>query len=303
MKKLRRILSLLLGLCVVAGLGLYTLQNLRSSSDFLSRIPPYDGQVSIALSENEPDFPDQDKTTQSFERYSPLDLRGRCGAAYANVGRETMPTGERESIFQVKPSGWQTARYDFVDGQSLYNRCHLIGWMLTGENANEQNLITGTRYFNVQGMLPYELRVADYVRETGNHVLYRVTPHYGPGELVARGVEMEALSVEDAGAGIRFHVYIYNVQPGVGIDYATGESWLVEAPNSGGSNGEGQESSREENPGNSDADYVLNISSRKFHLPPCSGAKDISDNNRREYTGSREELLAQGYTPCGSCKP
>lgn len=303
MKKPRRILSLLLGLCVAAGLGLYTLRNLRSSSDFLSQLPPFDGQVSIVLQENEPSFPDQDKTALSFERYSPLDLRGRCGAAYANVGRETMPTGERESISQIKPSGWQTARYDFVDGQSLYNRCHLIGWMLTGENANEQNLITGTRYFNVQGMLPYELRVADYVRETGNHVLYRVTPHYGPGELVARGVEMEALSVEDAGAGIRFHVYIYNVQPGVGIDYATGESWPVEDPNSGSSNREGQEGSREENLDNSDTDYVLNINSRKFHLPTCSGAKDISENNRREYTGSREELLAQGYAPCGSCKP
>lgn len=287
MKKLRRNLSLLLGLCVAAGLGFYTLQNLRSSSDFLEQLPPYEGEISVTLDGSLPHFPEQDKTDRSFERYSQLDYLGRCGSAYANVGPETMPTREREPIGMVRPSGWQTVRYDFVDGSYLYNRCHLIGYQLTAENANELNLITGTRYFNVQGMLPYENQVADYVRETGNHVLYRVTPVYDGLDLVARGVEMEALSVEDGGTGLCFHVFVYNVQPGVDIDYATGESRPVEVSGSEGA----------------DELYILNVSTLKFHLPTCSGAQDIKEGNRREYTGSRETLLIRGYTPCGSCNP
>lgn len=287
MKKLRRNLSLLLGLCVAAGLGFYTLQNLRSSSDFLEQLPPYEGEISVTLDGSLPHFSGQDKTDRSFERYSQLDYLGRCGSAYANVGPETMPTREREPIGMVRPSGWQTVRYDFVDGGYLYNRCHLIGYQLTAENANELNLITGTRYFNVQGMLPYENQVADYVRETGNHVLYRVTPVYDGLDLVARGVEMEALSVEDGGTGLCFHVFVYNVQPGVDIDYATGESRPVEVSGSEGA----------------DELYILNVSTLKFHLPTCSGAQDIKEGNRREYTGSRETLLIRGYTPCGSCNP
>lgn len=303
MKNPRRILPVLLALCAAAGLGLYTLQTQRSSSRLLEQLPPYDGQPVVILNENQPNFPAQDKTSRAFEEYSPLDLLGRCGPAYANVGRETMPTGERESIGEVKPSGWQSVKYDFVDGESLYNRCHLIGWQLTGENANEQNLITGTRYLNVQGMLPYENEVADYVRRTGNHVLYRVTPIYSGTDLVARGVEMEAWSVEDEGAEICFHVYAYNVQPGVDIDYATGENRPAKAPNTMGSNGEGQGSSHWEGQESAGGDYVLNVSSQKFHLPSCPGAKAISEKKRREYTGSREDLLSQGYTPCGSCDP
>lgn len=287
MKKPRRILSTLLGLCVAVGLGFYTLQNLRSSSDFLERLPPYEGEISVTLDGGLPHFPGQDKTDRSFERYSQLDYLGRCGSAYANVGPETMPTREREPIGMVRPSGWQTVRYDFVDGSYLYNRCHLIGYQLTAENANELNLITGTRYFNVQGMLPYENQVADYVRETGNHVLYRVTPVYDGLDLVARGVEMEALSVEDGGTGLCFHVFVYNVQPGVDIDYATGESRPVEVSGSEGA----------------DDLYILNVGTLKFHLPTCSGAQDIKEGNRREYTGSRETLLIRGYTPCGSCNP
>ena len=194
---------------------LYTLDNL----------PDYTGEPYVELNGNIPDFPDRDKTPTSFERYSQLDYLDRCGAAYANVGLETMPTEERGPVGQIKPSGWHTVRYDFVDGQYLYNRCHLIGYQLTGENANELNLITGTRYLNVTGMLPFENAVAGYVKETGNHVLYRVTPIFEDADLVARGVEMEALSVEDDGAGVCFHVFVYNVQPGVVIDYETGESW------------------------------------------------------------------------------
>ena len=226
-------------------------------------------------------------TSSSYEVYSPLDSLGRCGAASACVGLDLMPTEERGSIGQVKPSGWQTVKYDCVDGKYLYNRCHLIGFQLTGENANKQNLITGTRYMNVDGMLPFENMVADYVKETENHVLYRVTPMYTGDDLVAAGVLMEAKSVEDGGEGVCFNVYVYNCQPGVEIDYATGESWLE-----GG-----------ERPDDAGTSYVLNTSSKKFHLSDCSGAASMKEENRQEFTGSRESLLDQGYQPCGTCKP
>lgn len=190
----------------------------------LDSIPDFSGKPYVVIHDNVPDFPDSDKTTQSFERYSNLDSLGRCGPAYANIGRDLMPTKKRGPIGQVKPLGWQTVKYDNVDGKYLYNRCHLIGYQLTAENANRKNLITGTRYLNVDGMLPFENMVADYVKETGNHVLYRVTPIFKGDDLVARGVQMEAYSVEDEGAGIEFNVFVYNNQPGVVIDYKTGKS-------------------------------------------------------------------------------
>ena len=179
-------------------------------------------------SDNQPSFTSDDYTTTAFEKYTELDYLGRCGVTYACVGVEIMPTEERGSIGQVKPTGWVTAKYDFVDGKYLYNRCHLIGFQLTGENANTRNLITGTRYMNTEGMLPFENMIADYVKETENHVLYRVTPIFDGENLVASGVQMEAYSVEDNGDGICFNVYVYNVQPGIIIDYATGESRLAE---------------------------------------------------------------------------
>ena len=188
-------------------------------------VPAYSGEPYTAVNNNEPYFTSDNLTTEAFENYSELDALGRCGVAYANVCLETMPTEKRGSISEVKPTGWHSVKYDNVDGKSLYNRCHLIGYQLTAENANQQNLITGTRYLNVDGMLPFENQVADYVASTGNHVLYRVTPAFVDTELVARGVEMEAYSVEDQGRGVCFHVYCYNVQPGVEIDYATGENW------------------------------------------------------------------------------
>lgn len=194
----------------------------------LSEIPEYSGEPYIEINGNEPDFPEADWEEESFETYSELDEQGRCGTAYANVGTDLMPTEERGSIGQVKPTGWHTVKYDIVDGKYLYNRCHLIGYQLSGENANENNLITGTRYLNVEGMLPFENMVADYVKETGNHVLYRVTPVFDGNNLVASGVQMEAFSVEDAGEGISYNVYVYNVQPGIEIDYATGESAAIE---------------------------------------------------------------------------
>ena len=177
------------------------------------------------LNGNQPSFTREEIVAEGYEFYSELDYLGRCGYTMACLGREMMPTGERGSISSVKPSGWMQAQYDIVDGGNLYNRCHLIGWQLSGEDANKNNLITGTRYMNVEGMLPFENMVADYIKETGNHVMYRATPVYEGEELVARGVQLEAWSVEDHGAGICFHVYVYNVQPGIVIDYATGESW------------------------------------------------------------------------------
>lgn len=201
-----------------------------SSSFSLDDIPAFSGEPYVVLNNNLPNFTEEDMTTASFELYGDLDQLGRCSTAYANVGSDLMPTQKRGSISSVKPSGWHSVQYDHVDGKSLYNRCHLIGYQLTGENANKKNLITGTRYLNVDGMLPFENMVADYVKETNNHVLYRVTPIFQSDYLVADGVEMEAWSVEDDGEGICFHIFAYNVQPGVTIDYATGESWLSEEP-------------------------------------------------------------------------
>lgn len=191
-----------------------------------SQIPAYSGSPYIAINDNEPTFTNEEKSTNSFETYSPLDELGRCGVAYANVGMDLMPTEKRGNISSVKPTGWHSVKYDHVDGKNLYNRCHLIGYQLTAENANDRNLITGTRYLNVEGMLPFENMIADYIKETGNHVLYRVEPIFEGDNLVASGVRMEAYSVEDEGEGISFNVFAYNVQPGVVINYATGESKL-----------------------------------------------------------------------------
>lgn len=264
----------------------------------LSSIPAYSGKPYVAINGNVPNFSEEDLTTKSFEKYSPLDKLGRCGAAFANVSRDTMPKEDRGSISSVKPSGWVQAKYDCVDGKSLYNRCHLIGFQLTAENANEKNLITGTRYMNVDGMLPFENMVADYVKETGNHVLYRVTPVFKGGNLVVSGVQMEAFSVEDKGEGICFNVYCYNVQPGVEIDYATGKSRLA---NSGAAKTESKVCPTGEE--YAVKNFVLNKNSKKFHKPDCSGAKDISAKNKENFKGSRNELISKGYEPCGICKP
>ena len=221
--KLRRtlaavLLSLLALLTLLCGCDQFA--PVQSASVDLAAIPEYSGQPYVTLEENQPDFTLEDFTLDPFETYSRLDYLGRCGPAYANVCIDTMPTEERESISEVEPTGWVNRPYDFVDGEYLYNRCHLIGFQLTGENANERNLITGTRYMNVEGMLPFENLVADYVASTGNHVLYRVSPVFEGDNLVASGVQMEAISVEDEGEGVCFNVYVYNVQPGVEIGRA-----------------------------------------------------------------------------------
>lgn len=258
--------------------------------DDLAEIPEFSGSSYVAINGNQPYFTEEDYTTDSYEYYSPLDNLGRCGVVMACIGEDIMPTGERGEIGQVKPTGWVTAKYDFVDGKYLYNRCHLIGWQLTGENANEQNLITGTRYLNVDGMLPFENMVDDYIEETGNHVLYRVTPIFKDNDLVARGVTIEAWSVEDDGEGICFNVYCYNNQPCVEIDYATGKSWLSDTPTT-------------ENNASTDTEYVLNTKSKKIHLPDCSSVAKIEEDNKEVTDKSKEELLREGYEPCGSCKP
>lgn len=286
------VLSLLLSGCE---LGLpQENQQASAVSVSLEEVPAYSGSPYVELDGNQPGFSLEERTTDSFETYSTLDALGRCGPAYACIGQDLMPTEDRESISSVHPTGWVQAEYSFVDGGSLYNRCHLIGFQLTGENANEENLITGTRYMNVEGMLPFENMVADYIKETGNHVLYRAAPIFEGENLVASGVVMEAFSVEDEGEGVCFHVYVYNVQPGVEIDYATGESWET-----GDSASSALESQAEEQ----ETDYVLNTSSKKFHRPDCPSVDSMSGKNRQEYHGTREELIAQGYEPCGSCNP
>lgn len=228
----------LLSLCLVLVMSgvVYFEQDIRNLFDAnektqtvsyeIESIPDYNGSSYVVLENNQPDFSEGDYTPESFEEYSELDSLNRCGVAFANVGKETMPTEERGSIGQIKPSGWHTVKYDIVSGKYLYNRCHLIGYQLTGENANPNNLITCTRNMNASVMVKFENDVADYIKETGNHVLYRVTPVFEGDNLLASGVQIEAESVEDKGEGIQFNVYIYNVQEGISIDYKTGESSL-----------------------------------------------------------------------------
>ena len=270
-----------------------------SSGTFqLSDIPEYSGSPYVAVNGNVPYFSESDLTDVSFESYSDLDALGRCGVAYASVSTDTMPTEKRGSIGEVKPTGWHNKKYDFVDGKYVYNRCHLIGYQLTAENANEKNLITGTRYLNVDGMLPFEEKVDAYVKETGNHVLYRVTPIFEGDNLVASGVEMEGWSVEDEGAGICFYVYCYNVQPGIGINYADGTSWESEiqeqTPNS---------ELMGDNKNETAQTYILNTNTKKIHRPTCSSVSQMKEKNKQTYEETVEELENMGYTPCKKCNP
>ncbi len=344
-----------------------------SAADFsLEDVAAYTDQAYVAVNDNQPYFSEYDLTGQSDEFYSELDGLGRCGTACARVGVDLMPTEKRESISQVKPSGWQNAKYDNVDGKYLYNRCHLIGFQLSGENANEKNLITGTRYLNVDGMLPFENMIADYVKETENHVMYRVTPVFEGDNLVASGVLLEAQSVEDQGEDLQFCVYVYNVQPGITIDYATGASSSGEQspetasrsraeeqnPETASPSRTGEQSPEsasqlrteeqnmesaspsrtgEQSPESASqlrteeqnmesasrpqaeepqseleaaqesapqgTDYILNTSTKKFHDPTCGSVKQMKESNKQVYTGSRDEVIAQGYDPCKKCNP
>lgn len=276
------------------------------SYDAVSDVPEYSGEPYVEINDNQPDFTEEELTTVSYEEYSKLDSLGRCGEAEACIGEDLMPEGERESISEVIPSGWENNEYEVVDGGYLYNRCHLIGYQLTGENANEENLITGTRYMNTEGMLPFENMVAEYVQETEYHVMYRVTPVFEGDDLVASGVHMEAESVEDDGEGISFNVYVYNVQPEITIDYSTGENWespQTASPSDAETAGARENSANESGENDEEQTYILNTNTHKFHKPDCSGVKDMKEKNREEYTGIREELIERGYEPCGRCRP
>ena len=302
----------------------------------LDAIPAYDGKAYVAVNNNEPFFSDSDMTTTAFENYSDLDSLGRCGVAYANICRDIMPTEERGKIGMIKPSGWHTVKYDVIKDRYLYNRCHLIGYQLAGENANPKNLITGTRYLNVEGMLPFENLVADYVNNTGNHVLYRVTPMFSGSNLVANGVLIEAKSVEDNGGGILFNVYCYNVQPGVGINYENGDSWLDgtapqeqsaqtgAAQNGGsqssdgsqagasagdtgssgsitGSAASGSDTSPAENSvsdsSNSKTMVHITATGKKYHRAGCRTLK------KSDTEVTLDEAKSMGLSPCGICNP
>lgn len=251
----------------------------------LTLVPAYSSDPYTTINNNKPYFTDDDYTTTSYEYYSELDSLGRCGVCMASIGRDLMPSEERGPIGNVRPSGWHTVKYDNIDGNYLYNRCHLIGYQLTGENANVNNLITGTRYLNVQGMLPFENMTADYIKETGNHVLYRATPIFDGDNLVADGVLLEGYSVEDNGAGVCFNVFCYNVQPGIEIDYATGDSSQTELPAA------------------ITQTYVLNTNTMRFHMPDCSSVSQIKEKNKQIFKGNRDDIIAQGYTPCRQCNP
>ena len=319
----------------------------RSAQATIADIPAYTGALCIDINHGMPGFTAQDEARGTFMQFSDLDFEGRCGTAFARIGPDTVSNEKRGDISQVHPSGWVQRKYSFVDDGMLYNRSHLIAHQLCGENANEKNLITGTRTFNAVGMLYYEELVGDYVRSTGNHVLYRVTPLFAANDLVARGVQMEAKSAEDNGEAIQFNVFVYNVEPGVAIDYVTGESWESsetpqvtskgsatittaaaaradkaaagsvngskadgesssgsDASSSGNDAGDGAGRNSASSQGASEQqDYILNVKNKKFHKPDCSAASDISSANKQDFTGTRDQLIARGYSPCGICKP
>ena len=295
---------------------------LYDSSGFLADIPEWEGYSFTYVNGNQPDFTEDEIWTSTQESLDPLDRLGRCGAANSCIGQDGMPTEPRGDISSVEPSGWHTDRYDFVEGEMLFNRCHLIGHQLSGDDAIPRNLITGTSYLNRDGMLQFENAIAAFVRETNNHVMYRVVPIFAGEELIARGVHMEAISVEDNGAGLAFNVFCYNVQPGVDIDYQTGDNklsedtvmleeylagkYLIMANMQGQiptadqySKEQGETAQQKE----STMTYVLNTNSGRFHYPDCSSVSDMAEHNKQIVETTREELISRGFKPCGSCKP
>ena len=281
----------------------------KSSIDIKS-IPEYSGTPYVVINGGKPSFSEKDK--ERGEEYSELDKYGRCGTAFANVSKELMPTKPRESIRDVRPSGWHTVKYEnIIEDRYLYNRCHLIAFKLAGENANEKNLITGTRYFNVEGMLPFEDKVADYVKTTGNHVLYRVRPIFKGSDLVARGVQMEAESVEDSGKGISFNVYCYNVQPGIRINYKDGssrpESRVVVNKNKLSKKNKTDKPKKSkkaetDNGVKAGIHYIANTNTKKFHISACRCVKLMKAKNMYK-SDNRKELIDSGYVPCKICRP
>ena len=302
MKRIVNFLALLLTLSLVFSslIGCSLFDGGEGSSFSLDDIPAFDGKTPyVTINDGKPFFDDEDMTTESYEKYAELDSLGRCGVTIACIGKDIMPTEDRGSIGMVKPTGWHTVKYDNVDGKYLYNRCHLIGYQLTGENANKQNLITGTRFMNVDGMLPFENMVADYVKETENHVIYRVTPIFEGSNLVANGVLIEAKSVEDDGKGIEFCVYVYNNQPGITIDYRNGNSKLDDGTQFSDENAGTPDVTPSES-----STYIINKNNKKIHKSDCTHVSSIKPENKETYEGSLDELLSEGeFTTCGTCKP
>lgn len=300
MKKILNIISLLLSLVIfLSGCSVWFTNDIGGQNgliigvtdtwvDTLEDIPEFSDEPYVIINDNVPNFEKSQITDVCYEKYSPLDSLGRCGVAIACIGTEIMPTKERGEIGMIKPSGWHTVKYDNVDGKYLYNRCHLIGYQLTGENANKSNLITGTRYLNIDGMLPFENLIAEYVEKTNNHVVYRVTPIFEGNNLLATGVQMEGYSVEDNGAEICFNVFAYNAQPDIEINYATGESKQKNAT----------VDKKDETVA---ITYILNRNSKKIHLPECSSLSNTKPQNKKETDKTLEELESLGYSPCKSC--
>lgn len=262
----------------------------------LSDIPSYSSEPYYEVNNNKPFFQSNELSTNSFKQFSELDLLGRCGVAFACIGCDSLPTEERGAIGMIKPSGWHTVRYDdIIEDKYLYNRCHLIAFELSGENANPKNLITGTRYLNIKGMLPFENTVRSYVEDTNQHVMYRVTPVFEGDNLVAAGVLMEGYSVEDNGAGICFNVFCYNVQPGIKINYLDGTSEIASVPE--------PDENPDKDKDDSTTTYVLNTNTNKFHYPYCDSVNKIKEKNKQITTEDREIIIERGYSPCGKCKP
>ena len=267
-----------------------SIQTTANEIDF-STVPDYTEEPIYVYNNNQPLFTKQEITDDAYESYSDLDELGRVGTATACLGPETLPTEDREDISSVTPSGWINHSYNIVDGSYLYNRCHMIGFQLSGENNNEENLFTGTRYMNVDGMLPYENQTKEYIDETDNHVMYRVTPDFENDNLVCDGVLMEAYSVEDNGSGLSFCIYVYNVQPGITIDYTTGENYTSNTTQTSDTSD------------TTDTTYILNTNSKIIHIPSCNSVAKMAEHNKKEYTGSYEALIKEGYHPCQNCNP
>lgn len=320
-RKNRRISKAFVALAVTLSLSLSTVPSvtqigqiesastIQGATKFsIKTVPKYKGNPSVQINNNKPYFTAKEKkNTKAFESYHKLDKLGRCGVAYANICHEIMPTEERGAIGQVKPTGWHTVKYNgVVDGNYLYNRCHLIAYCLAAENANKKNLITGTRYMNTEGMLPYEIKVAQYVEETGNHVLYRVTPIFKGENLLASGVLMEAYSVEDEGKGISFCVYAYNVQPGISINYKNGDSKLAEKENTNNTSTNkknNQSTNKDTDKTSAKKTYIINTNTKKFHNPDCSSVKKMSVKNKKSVKDTRKNVISEGYDPCKICNP
>ena len=321
MGKFKKFLAAFTVLTALAGSAVFgagvTSFNSDAAGSQAAVVADFQGNASSQVNGNIPYFTEKELTDRSFESYSDLDSLGRCGVAFACVGKDIMPTEPRGKIGMIKPTGWHQNKYPgLVDSEPpyLYNRCHLIGYQLTGENANEKNLVTGTRYMNVDGMLPYENQVANYVESTGNHVMYRVTPKFDGNNLLCNGVEIEAYSVEDSGQGVCFNVFCYNVQPGVDIDYTDGNNKLAgtsevkkEENDTGSKKVETNVSPKEnvvqESNSTPASSYIANMNTKKFHYPSCSSVKQMKESNKWYFDGSRDELISQGYDPCKRCNP